>query len=124
MTVAPGMNKCCGSTAGQRQAYLEGDQYCLPDDNGLQVLSASVSHAHTLAHDWGYRLVAKEPGTSAISDTTKTMVYCLTNASTTYSFAPSFGYGLPTGVAASSLDLGVTILNGSHVFGSGSLNLN
>ena len=62
MTVAPGMDKCCGSTPGQQQAFLEGDQFCmLNHDNSAMVLTASVTSSRTLAHDWGYRIEAKPP---------------------------------------------------------------
>ena len=91
MTVAPGKDKCCGDVAGNSMAYLEGDQFCLLNaaNPPLQVLTDSVTSARALSYFWGYRLEAKAPAATALSKTTKTMIFCINNNTAEYHFAPS-----------------------------------
>jgi hypothetical protein len=58
MTVAAGMDRCCGPIPGMHMAYLEGDQFCLKDNSGNEVLTDSVNSARALSYFWGYRLEA------------------------------------------------------------------
>ena len=107
MTVAPGKDKCCGPTAGQHMAYLEGDQFCLKDNGGNEVLTDSVISVRALSYFWGYRLEAKPPAATALDKGSKTMVFCINNNTAEYHFGPSAV--LPNGVAAATLNPGVTI---------------